>query len=133
MGNHSEPILNRKFMEFAKLLNIYVNHFPKYERYSLSNRLRNTAYEVYDLITESQKRYYKKSTLTNLDIAHEKVRMQLYLAYELDYFKFKDGKKTDKAPEELQEHRFLAISRLVDELGKIIGAWIKKVKEENKW
>jgi len=120
-------------MEFAKLLNVYVNHFPKYERYSLSNRLRNTAYEVYDLITESQKRYYKKSTLTNLDIAHEKLRMQLYLAYELDYFKFKDGRKVDKSPEELQEHRFLAISRLVDELGKIIGAWIKKVKEENKW
>lgn len=133
MGNHSESILNRKFMEFAKLLNVYVNHFPKYERYSLSNRLRNTAYEVYDLITESQKRYYKKSTLTNLDIAHEKLRMQLYLAYELDYFKFKDGRKVDKSPEELQEHRFLAISRLVDELGKIIGAWIKKVKEENKW
>ena len=133
MGNHSESILNRKFMEFAKLLNVYVNHFPKYERYVLSNRIRNTAYEVYDLITESQKRYYKKSILTNLDIIHEKLRMQLYLAYELGYFKFKDGKKVDKSPEELEGHRFFAINKLVDELGKIIGAWIKKVKKENKW
>lgn len=133
MGIHSESILNRKFMEFAKLLNIYLNHWPRFERYALANRLRNTAYEVYDLITESQKKYYKKSTLTNLDVTHEKLRMQLYLAYELGYFKFKDGKQVDKSSEELQGHRFLAISRLVDELGKIIGAWIKKVKSDNKW
>ncbi len=133
MGIHSESILNRKFIEFAKLLNIYLNHWPRHERYALSSRVRNTTYEIYDLITESQKRYYKKSTLTNLDIMHEKVRMQLYLAYELGYFEFKDGRRTDKSPEELQEHRFLAISKLVDELGKIIGAWIKKVKSDNKW
>jgi len=79
MGIHSEAQLNRKFMEFAALMNIYLNHFPKHEKYALSNRIRNTAYEMYDLISESQKRYYK------------------------------------------------------DELGKMIGAWIKKIKEENKW
>jgi len=133
MGIHNETILNRKFLEFAKLLNIYLNHFPKHERYALSNRIRVTSYEIYDLIIESQKRYYKKTTLTNLDITHEKLRMQLYLAYELGYFKFKDGKQIDKLPEKLEEHRFVAISKLVDELGKMIGAWIKKVKEEDKW
>ena len=77
-------------MEFAKLLNIYLNHFPKHEKYALSNRIRNTAYDVYDFISEGQKRYHKKTTLTQLDIAHEKLRMQLYLAYELGYFKYKN-------------------------------------------
>ena len=120
-------------MEFVKLLNIYINHFPAHEKYALSNRIRSTAYEVYDLITETQKRYYKKTTLTNLDIAHEKLRMQLYLAYELGYFRFREGRRNDKKPNELEEHRFLVISRLNDELGKMIGGWIKKIKEENKW
>lgn len=133
MGMHSEAGLNSKFMEFAKLLNIYLLHFPRHEKYSLANRIRNTAYEVYDYITEGQKRYFKKTTLTNLDIAHEKLRMQLFLAYELGYFHFKDGKQSNKKPKELEEHRFLAISRLNDELGKMIGGWIKKVKEERKW
>lgn len=133
MGIHSKAGLNRKFLEFIKLLNIYLNHFPKHEKYALSNKMRNTAYAVYDLITESQKCYYKKSTLTNLDITHEKLRMQIYLAYELGYFAFKDNKKVDKSSEELQGHRFLAISKLVDELGKMIGGWIKKTKEMNKW
>lgn len=116
--------LNRKFIETAKLLNVYLNHFPKHEKFALANNIRNTAYDVYDLIVECQKRYFKKTTLTNLDISHEQLRMQLYLAYELGYFQFKDGKKGADAFA-LEEKRWLAISLLVDELGKMIGGWIK--------
>ena len=61
MGIHSEAVLNRKFIEMIKLLNIYLNHFPKFEKYALANNIRNTAYTIYDLITEAQKRYFKKS------------------------------------------------------------------------
>ena len=93
MRTFSEIGLNRKFMEFIKLLNVYLNHFPKHEKYALCSSIRNTAYEVYDLIVESQKRYYKKTTLINLDITHERLRMQLFLAYELGYFKSRDGRK----------------------------------------
>ena len=132
MGN-GETVLNRKFIEFMKLLNIYLNHFPKHEKYALTNKIRNTAYDVYDYISEGQKKYFKKTTLTNLDIAHEKLRMQLYLAYELEYFRFQDGKQIDAKPKKLEERRFLIIGKLNDELGKMIGGWIKKIKEENRW
>lgn len=128
-----EVHLNRKFMELIKLLNIYLNHFPKHEKFALSNRIRNTAYEIYDCISEGQKRYLKKTTLSNLDISHEKLRMQIYLAHEMGYFRFKDGKETDKSPEELEGHRFSSISLLVDELGRMIGGWIKKMKDDNRW
>lgn len=125
MGLHSETELNRKFVAFAKLLNIYLNHFPKHEKYALANRIRNTAYEVYDLISEAQKRYYKKTTLTELDIVHERLRMQLFLANELDYF--------SNISSDVADHRYLTISRQVDELGKMIGGWIQKIKELNRW
>jgi four helix bundle protein len=121
----------RKFIEFAKLMNIYLNHFPKHEKYALADRIRNTAYQVYDLITEGQKKYHKKTTLTTLDIAHEQLRMQLYLAYELGYFRFKDGSKTDDA-EALEAHRWQAISKMVDELGRMIGGWIRNEAENLK-
>ena len=120
-------------METIKLLNVYLNHFPKAEKYALANRIRNTAYEVYDYITEGQKRYFKKTTLTNLDIAHEKLRMQIYLAAELGYFRFKDGKSADKNPGQQERIRHAAISKLVDELGKMVGGWIKKIKEDQQW
>lgn len=126
---HSEAILNRKFMEMIKLLNIYLNHFPRFEKYALANNIRNTAYGIYDLITECQKRYYKKTSLTELDIKHQKLRMQIYLANELGYFSFKDG-KNDKEVDSV--HRYMVISRLIDEIGKIIGAWINKLKSAGK-
>nr|WP_218937434.1 four helix bundle protein [Halarcobacter anaerophilus] len=110
-----------------KLLNIYLNHFPKFEKYALSNNIRNTAYEVYDLITECQKRYFKKTSLTSLDVTHQKLRMQIYLANELGYFAFKDGRKDTKVN---PQKRFLAITKVIDEIGKIIGAWINKLKDK---
>jgi len=116
----SEASLNYKFAEMVKLLNIYLNHFPKYEKYALSNQIRKTAYELYDLITEGQKRYYKKTTLTLLDITHEKLRMQIYLANELGYFGFKDGRAHKQ---KTADKRFDAISVLVDEIGKMNGGY----------
>jgi len=130
MAVHSEAILNRKYMEMMKLLNIYLNHFPRFEKYALANNIRNTAYDVYDLITECQKRYYKKTSLTELDVTHQKLRMQIYLANELNYFAFRNG-KTDVNVNPAQ--RFLSISSLIDEIGKLIGAWINKLKEMGKF
>lgn len=124
MGLHSEAQLNYKFIQFAKLMNIYLNHFPKHEKYGLALEIRRAAYDVYGLIVEGQKRYHKKTTLANLDIRHEQLRMLINLAHELGYYAFKDGQKQDQKPEELAAHRHLAISRLVDELGRMIGAWI---------
>ena len=129
MGVHSEAVLNRKFIQMMKLLNIYLNHFPRYEKYALSNTIRNTAYGIYDLITECQKRYYKKTSLTELDVKHQKLRMQVYLANELNYFSFKDGKQSSSVD---ASKRFLALSSLIDEIGKIIGAWINKLRAAGK-
>ena len=133
MGAHSQAQLTRKFMAFAKLLNIYLNHFPKAEKYALASRIRNTAYEVYDLMTEGQKRYTKKTTLTNLDITHERLRMQVYLAYELGYFRFKDGNQVNERPQDLEQHRFTALGEQIDELGRMIGGWIMKTRSQQGW
>lgn len=123
---HSEANLDYHFIEMMKLLNVYLNHFPRHERYALCNSIKNTAYEIYDLIVECQKRYHKKTTLVNLDIKHQQLRMKVRLAYELGYFEFSDGKseKPHKAV-----HRLKAISMLIDELGRIIGGWIKFDRE----
>ncbi len=124
MGLHDEAKLDQKFMEFAKLMNVHLNHFPKHEKYGLALEIRRAAYDVYGFIVEAQKRYHKKTALANLDIRHEQLRMLVRLAYTLGYFEFKDGKKADKSPAALGEHRYLALSRLVDELGRMLGGWI---------
>ena len=125
MGHHDEAKLDVKFIDFARQMNLYLNHFPRHEKYGLCQQIRNSAYEVYGLIVESQKRYMKKTSLTNLDIAHEQLRMFIRLAFELGYFKFKDGAQcAEKEFEKTAAHRYLVISRMVDELGRMIGGWV---------
>ena len=123
MGLHSEAELNRKFIETAKLMNVYLNHFPRHEKYALSQQIRQCMYGVYALMVECQKRYHKKTTLTQLDVCHEQLRMLLYLAYELGYFAHHKGKS---ATPNVGERRWMNISNAVDEIGRMIGGWIKK-------
>ena len=131
MGLHDEAKLDVKFIAFAKQMNLYLNHCPKHEKYGLCQQIRNSAYEVYGYIVESQKRYAKKTSLTNLDIAHEQLRMFFRLAFELGYFNFKDGAQcADKDHEKTATHRYMTISRMIDEIGRMIGGWIYAEKQK---
>ena len=129
MGAHDEARLDTKFIDFARQMNLYLNHFPKHEKYGLAQSIRTKAYEMYGYIIEAQKRYQKKTCLTNLDVSHEQLRMFLRLAFELGYFGYKDGAALDKNLERTATHRYLAISRMVDELGRMIGGWIVAEKQ----
>lgn len=119
---NSEARLDRRYIEMTKMLNLYLNHFPASEKYGLAQRIRQACYEMYELMIEAQKRYQKKTTLTNLDIKHETLRMLVRLAYELGYFKH--AARADKDPEALAARRYLAISTRIDEVGKLIGGWM---------
>lgn len=132
MGTHCEARLNRKFVDFANRLNLYLNHFPKHEKYGLCLAIRQAAYDVYGYIIEAQKRYHKKTTLTNLDVRHEQLRMLIILAHEMGYFGFKDGRTAGRGAEreETATHRFLTLSKEVDELGCMIGGWLRAEQRE---
>jgi hypothetical protein len=126
---HSEATLNRKFVEFAKQMNLYLNHFPKHEKYGLAQYIRQAAYDVYGMMVEGQKRYHKKTTLTQLDVRHEQLRMYVSLAHELGYFCYRDCRLPND--EQSAVHRFLVLSRMIDELGRMIGGWIKSERESS--
>lgn len=126
MSIHSEAQLNVKFVQMAKLMNIYLNHFPNHEKYALSQQIRNCMYDLYKLIVECQKRYFKKTTLKDVDVTHEQLRMFVNLANSFGYFSFKNTKR-DSAKDGVK--RFLAISRVIDEIGRMIGGWIKSTQQ----
>jgi hypothetical protein len=126
MITNDDSILYRKYIEMVKLLNIYLQYFPRYEKYAICNRIRNTMYEVFDLITETRKKYYKKTTITQMDIAHERLRMQVHLAKECEYF----GRGKDGYSKALNNERYCKITVLIDEIGRMIGAWMRRVKED---
>ena len=131
-NNHPEASIIHKCREMIKLMNIYLNHFPRHERYGLCQQMRMTAYEVYALIVECQKRYHKKTSLSLLDIRHEQLRMFVHLAYEMGYLQFKDGRTDKQHPTEVERRRLSALSVMVNELGAMIGGWIKSDMQQQK-
>lgn len=118
---HAEASLHRKLVLFAVQLEGYLAHFPNCHKYTLTQAIRQAYVDVYNLVTECQKRYYKKTTLIQLDIRHEQLRMLLNLANELGLFGYSAGRKDDQAP---GDHRHLVILRMVDELGRMVGGWV---------
>lgn len=118
---HAEAGLHRKLVLFAVQLEGYLAHFPNCHKYTLTQGIRQAFLDVYNLVTEAQKRYLKKTTLTQLDIRHEQLRMLLNLAHELGLFGYSAGRKDAQEP---GDHRHLVITRMVDELGRMIGGWV---------
>lgn len=127
---HPEASILHKCRELIKLLNIHLNHFPKHERYALQQQIRDAAYDTYGLLVECQKKYHNKTSLTKLDIRHEQLRMFLNLGYELGYYDYHDGKRARTSTEALR--RYTAISVLVNELGAMIGGWLRSLRAEER-
>lgn len=120
---HAEAGLHRKLVLLAQQLELYLGHFPNCHKYALTQQIRIAYLDVYNLVTEAQKRYHKKTTLTQLDVRHEQLRMLVNLAHELGLFDFSAGRRDADAP---GVRRFLVLSRQIDEVGRMIGGWVKK-------
>lgn len=124
----NEARLNRRFINLKKLLIVYVSHFPSYQKFALSNRILNAAVDVYELMIKAQMLYQKQAALRDLNIRHEQLRMLVLLAHEMGYFKHATRNKPD--PEGEAARRYLAISRHIDEVGRLIGGWIAADKRK---
>ena len=76
--------MHRKLVLFAVQLEGYLAHFPNCHKYTLTQGIRQAFVDVYNLVTEAQKRYQKKTTLTQLDIRHEQLRMHVISSLRTD-------------------------------------------------
>jgi four helix bundle protein len=77
--NH-EAVIMLKARELIKQLHINLQHFPRHEKYALCQQIRNSAYGVFGGLIECHKKYHNKTSLTKLDIDHERLRAFINLA-----------------------------------------------------
>ena len=126
--NH-EAVIMLKARELIKQLHINLQHFPRHEKYALCQQIRNSAYGVFGGLIECHKKYHNKTSLTKLDIDHERLRAFINLAFELGYFQYKDSKKERTESEALR--RYTAVSILVNELGAMLGGWIRSLSNKD--
>jgi hypothetical protein len=92
-----------------------VRHFPRSERHVLSAEIRSTCWELMRLVVHCNKHYYKKNTLRDLDAELELLRRQVRKAMELGFLPFRQYENW---------------ARLNDEIGRLIGGWIKSQRAQ---
>lgn len=86
--------------------------FPKHEKFLLANKIRELGYDIFELVIICNKKVFKKTTLTDLNIKHEVLRQTINLAFELKYINL---------------HKHKTASLHINEVGKMIGGWLKNI------
>ena len=60
-----------------------LTQFPKAVKFSLAEDIRNCMNKLLELTIEEEKRYIKKTTIQNMDIENEKLKILIRIAFEL--------------------------------------------------
>lgn len=94
---------------------IALRQFPKYERHVLGAEIRQSMWSLLRLVIQVHKRYFKKTSLQDLDAELDVLRSQIRMAKQLGHIDFK---------------KYEFWSKLNDEIGKMIGGWIRNLTSQ---
>lgn len=103
-------LLMTKLEELDAYTHTVLHQFPKIERHLLCAELRSTMNQLLRLTVVSWKRKQKAAALFDLDVEIEVCRGLIRKAHRLTY---------------INTHRLDVWMRHVNEIGRIVGAWIK--------
>lgn len=84
--------------------------YPKSEKFTLVADIKRNIDTILERIVEAQKKYYKKTTLQELDVAVEKLKVYIRLSYNLGF---------------LPTKKYELWSEQAAEIGRMTGGWIK--------
>lgn len=107
------PIFHKAY-DLYKLLHSYHNRIPKSERYTLWQKCENTTLALLEAVIETG---HQKDA--------EKLRFLYVISDKLDLLKVlirlaKDTRTIDNL-------QYLAIQEIIQEIGRMVGGWIKSV------
>lgn len=91
--------------------------FPKSEKFALVTDMKHSMDTLLERCVEAQKKYYKKTTLQELDVELAKLKVYIRLAHKLGF---------------LPDKKYEVWSSMVVEIGKMLGGWLKTVNGQPK-
>jgi hypothetical protein len=107
---NESPIFARTYDLLAWLIPA-LTKFPKDQRFRLAARIENTGFTFYERLLEATRARERRPLLLAADLELEKLRLSLRLAKDIRCLSF-------------QQYEYAA--RLVNEIGKLLGGWLKK-------
>lgn len=91
-----------------------LSQYPKGEKFALVADIKRCMDNMLEKAVEANKKYYKKTTLQELDVNVAKLKIYIRLSYNLGF---------------LPPRKYEYWSGLVVEIGKMVGGWIKSVNK----
>ena len=94
-----------------------LRHFPKAEKHVLSAEIRQCMFRILRLVIICNRRYYKKTTMQDLDSELDLLRSLVRFAMEREFLDFR---------------KYEVLSRHTDEVGRYIGRWMQWMRQASK-
>ncbi len=88
--------------------------YPKSEKFALVADIKRSMDIMLERAIEAEKKYYKKTTLQELDAELAKCKIYVQLSYKLGFISF---------------HKMSVWSDHLAEIGRLLGGWIASIKE----
>lgn len=117
----------KKVEEMLDLAYDIIPHWPALFRYSQGERIFQLLFEMESLCIAAHLKYFKKTTLQDLDITNHQMRMAVRRARRKSYTDRSGRKKTLLHPGGYEVWMKQSV-----ETGNLIGSWIKSVKNTKK-
>lgn len=108
----NELKIYQKVYEMIVYGNKCLIQFPKSERYALANEIKKSMYSLLKLIIAANKKYYKKTTLQEMDVEIETLRTYIRISVDVK-FKY------------LGVKQYEIWSKMLSEIGRMLGGWMK--------
>ncbi len=105
-------VIYQRIYDFTLYLFPIVDRFPKHEKFVLCTHIKSCTLDIAREVIRANKSRNKKPLLYEIDVKLEELRMLLRLAHDRKYLSHKSYEQS---------------SRLVAEVGRLLGGWIKSV------
>lgn len=87
-----------------------LENFPRDQKFILGDRMQKTALDVLEALVEATYTKDRKNLLRKANLGLEKLRFMFRMSHDLKY---------------LDNRRYEHASRVLNEIGRLIGSWIK--------
>lgn len=111
-GTTNDFLLLQKILDMMEYGYIALRQFPKSEKYALATDIKHCMDLILGYAITAQKRYYKRTTLQEMDVEIAKLRTYIRLSYNLRF---------------LPMEKYQNWSDMVVEIGRMLGGWLKTV------
>lgn len=114
VNTNPHAAMMEKLEELSAYSHLVLHQFPKIEKFLLSAEIRGCLDQCLRHVVAGRKKHHKKTTLSELDIEVEMLRVLIRRSWRLHY---------------INDHRFEVWSRHVNDIGRMVGGWTRHVRQ----